>query len=52
MRERFRGHPTSGHADFCERWDQCSFDPDYDTLPLEVFEPQVHRLFAKSPHFL
>jgi predicted HD phosphohydrolase len=32
---------------FCERWDQCAFDPDYDTLPLETFEPMVRRLFAE-----
>ncbi len=31
------------------RWDQTSFDPDYDTLPLEHFEPMVHRLFAREP---
>ena len=28
--------------------DDCpAFDPDYDTLPLEVFEPMVMRLFEK-----
>ncbi|NCF26952.1 MAG: peptidase, partial [Gammaproteobacteria bacterium] len=32
---------------FCERWDQRAFDPDYDTLPLETFEPMVRRLFAE-----
>lgn len=32
---------------FCERWDQCAFDPDYDTLPLVTFEPMVRRLFAE-----
>jgi predicted HD phosphohydrolase len=50
-RERYRGHPHfQACADFCERWDQTSFDPSYDTLPLEAFEPAVHRLFAKEPH--
>ncbi len=49
-RERYRGHPSfEATADFCERWDQRSFDPDYDTLPLEAFEPAVRRLFAKEP---
>ncbi len=49
-RERYRGHPQfEACADFCARWDQTSFDPDYDTLPLEHFEPMVHRLFAHPP---
>ncbi len=49
-RERFRGHPCfEATARFCEDWDQTSFDPDYDTLPLETFEPMVRRLFAKPP---
>ena len=49
-RERFRGHPCfEATAAFCERWDQTSFDPDYDTLPLEAFEPMVRRLFAQEP---
>ncbi|HVR68074.1 MAG TPA: phosphohydrolase [Verrucomicrobiae bacterium] len=49
-RERFRGHPHfEKTAHFCEKWDQMSFDPDYDTMPLSDFEPMVHRLFAKKP---
>jgi predicted HD phosphohydrolase len=49
-RERYRGHPMFERtAAFCERWDQTSFDPNYDTLPLEAFEPMVRRLFARPP---
>jgi predicted HD phosphohydrolase len=49
-RERFRDHPAYRKTvAFCARWDQCSFDPDYDTLPLETFEPMVRRLFAREP---
>jgi predicted HD phosphohydrolase len=49
-RERFRGHPLFERtAEFCERWDQVSFDPAYDTLPIEAFEPMVRRLFARQP---
>jgi predicted HD phosphohydrolase len=52
MRERYRGHPHfQDCVDFCERWDQMSFDPGYDTLPIEAFEPLIHRLFAKPPSF-
>ena len=51
-RDRFRGHPCfEMTADFCERWDQVSFDPDYDSEPLETFEPMVRRLFARTPKF-
>lgn len=49
-RERFRDHPHyQACVDFCQRWDQSSFDPDYDTLTLEFFEPMVRRLFASEP---
>ncbi len=51
-RERYRGHPHfEACVNFCERWDQTSFDPDYDTLPLEAFEPAARRLFAKAPNY-
>ena len=47
-RERHRSHPWFDDcAAFCERWDQVSFDPDYDTLPLEHFEPMVRRQFSR-----
>ena len=50
-RERFRDSPHyEACARFCERWDQTSFDPDYDTLPLEHFAPMVDRVFARPPH--
>jgi predicted HD phosphohydrolase len=31
---------------FADKWDQAAFDPDYDTLPLEHFEPLVREVFA------
>ncbi len=50
-RERYRGHPQfEACAEFCARYDQNCFDPDYDTLPLEHFEPMVQRIFARPPH--
>jgi predicted HD phosphohydrolase len=49
-REQYRGHPLFDRcARFCERWDQVSFDPDYDTLPIETFQPMVKRIFARQP---
>lgn len=35
-------------AQFADDWDQVAFDPDYDTLPLEHFEPRVRTLFASA----
>jgi predicted HD phosphohydrolase len=49
-RDRYRGHEYfDACADFCARWDQVSFDPDYETLPLEHFEARLRALFAKEP---
>ncbi|MBV9384930.1 MAG: HD domain-containing protein [Chroococcidiopsidaceae cyanobacterium CP_BM_ER_R8_30] len=49
-REKFRGHPDFERTvDFCHKWDQESFDPSYDTLPLSVFEPMVRSVFAREP---
>ena len=50
-RERFRDHPWyEATKNFCARWDQCSFDPDYASEPLAFFEPAVRRIFARTPH--
>ena len=49
-REQYRGHPYfEACADFCARWDQTAFDPDYDTAPLTHFEPMVRRLLQREP---
>lgn len=49
-REQYRGHPAFQMCvDFCGKYDQQAFDPDYDTMPLAAFEPMVHRLFAREP---
>jgi predicted HD phosphohydrolase len=49
-RERHRDNPHyQACVDFCEKWDQEAFDPAYDTLPLEFFEPMVRRIFAREP---
>ena len=51
MRDRLKGHPWfTACLDFCHRWDQSSFDPDYPTLPLETFEPYVQRIFSRTAH--
>jgi predicted HD phosphohydrolase len=48
MREKFRGHEHfAATEEFIEKYDCPAFDPDYDTLPLEFFEPMVMRVFRK-----
>lgn len=50
-REQFRDHPWyEACKKFCARWDQCSFDPNYRSEPISVFEPMVHRIFLRPPH--
>jgi predicted HD phosphohydrolase len=50
-RERYRDHPCyQTCVDFCERWDQSSFDPDYPTQTLDHFAPLVHEVFARKPY--
>ncbi|HSY45859.1 MAG TPA: HD domain-containing protein [Steroidobacteraceae bacterium] len=50
-RERLRDHPWyAATVHFCAAWDQCSFDPDYRSEPLEFFEPMVRQIFARAPH--
>ena len=49
-REKHRGHPAYELClDFCAKYDQMAFDPDYDTMPIEAFAPMVRRLFAREP---
>ena len=33
-------------AEFCAKYDQNSFDPNYDSMSIEEFEPMVRRVFA------
>lgn len=50
-RDRFKDHMHFGAcAEFCERWDQSSFDPDYPTDTLESFEPLVREVFSRKAY--
>ena len=52
-REQFRGSPYfDACAEFCEKYDQAAFDPDYDSEPLEFFEPMVRRVMARPVNSL
>ena len=48
IREKYKDHTYYQLCvDFCHKWDQSSFDPDYDTFPLEHFEPMVRNVLSK-----
>lgn len=50
-RDRLRAHPWyEDCARFCERYDQSSFDPAYETMPLSEFEPLIRAIFSRAPH--
>ena len=49
-RDAYRDHPWyQDTVEFCHRWDQSSFDPEYESLPLEFFVPIVQRVFDRPP---
>lgn len=50
-RQAYAGHAYFDDcAAFCERWDQNSFDPEYDTQPIEHFADRVREVFAREPY--
>ncbi|SDJ09912.1 Predicted HD phosphohydrolase [Vreelandella titanicae] len=49
-RDRYRDHPWyQSCVEFCERYDQAAFDPDYPTPSLEHFEPMLRSVFSRTP---
>ena len=52
VRDRWRDHEWfESCKEFCEKYDQNCFDPNYDTLPIDVFEPMVRRV-CSEPRYL
>jgi len=50
-RDMYREHAWYQDAvDFCHNYDQNCFDPDYDSEPLEFFEPILRRVMSQ-PRF-
>ena len=48
-RVQYRDEPWFALAErFADEWDQIAFDPNYDTLPLEHFEPRLRAVFAQG----
>jgi predicted HD phosphohydrolase len=47
LRDQYRDHPHFEYcAQFCHLYDQNSFDPAYDSMPLSAFEPMLRRVMA------
>lgn len=50
-RDKFKDHiHYQACVDFCERWDQSSFDPTYPSQDLSHFEPMVREVFARKAY--
>lgn len=49
LREEHESQPWFELAKrFTDEWDQAAFDPNYETLTLEHFEPMIDRVFSKE----
>ena len=51
QRDKYNGHKYyQATVNFCENWDQKSFDPYFKSLPLKEFEPFVKKIFSRKPY--
>ena len=51
QRDKYKGHKYyKATLDFCENWDQKSFDPNFKSLSLNEFEPFVKKIFSRIPY--
>ena len=51
QRDKYKGHKYyKNTVDFCEKWDQKSFDPSYKSLSLKDFKPYVKKIFNRNPY--
>ncbi len=51
QRDKYKGHKYyKDTVDFCENWDQKSFDPNFKSFPLKEFEPMVKKIFSRKPY--
>ncbi len=52
-RDKYKGHKYyQATIEFCEKYDQNSFDPNYKSLPLDFFKPMVKKIFSRKPYSL
>jgi|TARA_B110001450_G_C17511395_1_gene436564 predicted HD phosphohydrolase len=51
LRDTYKDHKYyKDTLNFCEKWDQASFDPNYKSLTLKDFEPMVRKIFSRKPY--
>jgi predicted HD phosphohydrolase len=51
QRDKYKDHKYYEDAlNFCEKWDQASFDPDFKSQKLKYFEPLIINIFSRKPH--
>ena len=51
QRDKYKGHKYyQDTVDFCENWDQKSFDPNFKSLSLQEFEPFIKKIFSRKPY--
>ncbi len=52
-RDQYKNHKYfQATIDFCENYDQNSFDPNYKSFPLEFFKPMIKNIFSRKPYSL
>ena len=50
-RDKYKDHQYfKDTLDFCEKWDQNSFDPNYKSLTLKDFQPYLRKIFSRTPY--
>ena len=50
-RDEYKDHEYyQDTIDFCEKYDQNSFDPNYKSYSLDFFKPMVKRIFSRKPY--
>ena len=51
LRDIYKNHKYYNDTlEFCENWDQASFDPNFKSLSLKDFEPIVRKVFSRKPY--
>ena len=51
QRDKYKDHKYyKDTVNFCEKWDQTSFDPNYKSMNLNEFAPMVKRIFSRKPY--
>ena len=51
LRDKYKNHKYyQACVDFCEKYDQSSFDPGYKSYSLDFFRPMVRKIFDREPY--